>query len=253
MGPGNAGPLPFGLLPSSFCPHYTGGRSNTGAPRKIFHKVIHSSRRQPDRQPLPVFPSVPLHPSASAPTANLIFLLQTKPQGRTIARLFIMGGTNAQLPIGQQVSLPGHFDFPVTFESARPLAKGFECRVRLPDGTLDEAVITQEEAATLAGAAPAPKNKTPLANADRLHLLIESVRIRLPEFLAAAEPRTIAPGLSGAGRSCAQRRRTGGHLCRRRAIGPGRAARELERGDGRSTGKGRQPEGTGAVFVEDRP
>jgi len=54
-----------------------------------------------------------------------------------------MGGTNAQLPIGQQVSLPGHFDLPVTLESARPLAKGFECRVRLPDGTLDEAVTAQ--------------------------------------------------------------------------------------------------------------
>jgi predicted HTH transcriptional regulator len=54
-----------------------------------------------------------------------------------------MGSTNAQLPIGQQVSLPGHFDLPVTLESARPLAKGFECRVRLPDGTLDEAVTAQ--------------------------------------------------------------------------------------------------------------
>jgi predicted HTH transcriptional regulator len=54
-----------------------------------------------------------------------------------------MGGTNAQLPIGQQVSLPGHFDLPVTLESARLLAKGFECRVRLPDGTLDEAVTAQ--------------------------------------------------------------------------------------------------------------
>ena len=30
-----------------------------------------------------------------------------------------------------------------TLESARPLAKGFECRVRLPDGTLDEAVTAQ--------------------------------------------------------------------------------------------------------------
>jgi len=54
-----------------------------------------------------------------------------------------MGGTNAQLPIGQQVSLPGHFDLPVTLESARLLAKGFECRVRLPDGTLDEAVTAR--------------------------------------------------------------------------------------------------------------
>ena len=60
-----------------------------------------------------------------------------------------MGGTNAQLPIGQQVSLPGHFDLPVTLESARPLAKGIECRVRLPDGTRAEAEAQAE--AELAG------------------------------------------------------------------------------------------------------
>ncbi len=64
-----------------------------------------------------------------------------------------MGGTNVQLPIGQQVSLPGHWDLPVTLASARPLGKGIECRVRLPDGTLDEAVINQEEGAALAGPA----------------------------------------------------------------------------------------------------
>ena len=60
-----------------------------------------------------------------------------------------MGGTNAQLPIGQQVSLPGHLDLPVTLESARPLAKGFECRVRLHDGTRAEAETKAE--AELAG------------------------------------------------------------------------------------------------------
>ena len=97
------------------------------------------------------------------------------------------------LPIGQQVSLPGHFDKPVVLESARPLAKGFECRVRLPDGTLDEAVITQEEAAALAGTAPAQETKTPLVNADQLRLLIESARIRL----AYAHDRQFAVSLSG--------------------------------------------------------
>jgi hypothetical protein len=29
-----------------------------------------------------------------------------------------MGGTNAQLPIGRQVTLPGHFDLPVTLVSS---------------------------------------------------------------------------------------------------------------------------------------
>ena len=41
-----------------------------------------------------------------------------------------------KLPIGQQVSLPGHFDVRVTLEAARPLAKGFECRVRMPTAPL---------------------------------------------------------------------------------------------------------------------
>jgi hypothetical protein len=104
-----------------------------------------------------------------------------------------MGGTTAQLPIGRQVSLPGHFDLPVTLESARPLGKGFECRVRLHDGTLDEAVISEQEAAALAGSASAPENKTPLANADQLRLLIESARIRL----AYAHDRQFAVSLSG--------------------------------------------------------
>jgi hypothetical protein len=49
-------------------------------------------------------------------------------------------------PVGQQVSLPGHFDALVMLEAARPLAKGYECRVRLPNGTLDEAVISVQAA-----------------------------------------------------------------------------------------------------------
>jgi SNF2 family DNA or RNA helicase len=104
-----------------------------------------------------------------------------------------MGGTIAQLPIGRQVSLPGHFDLPVTLESARPLGKGFECRVRLHDGTLDEAVISEQEAAALAGSAPDTESKTPLANADQVRLLIESARIRL----AYAHDRQFAVSLSG--------------------------------------------------------
>ena len=50
--------------------------------------------------------------------------------------------------VGTQVSLMGHFDVPVNLEDARPLgvngSAGFECRVRLPDGTLEEAVISPE-------------------------------------------------------------------------------------------------------------
>ena len=51
----------------------------------------------------------------------------------------------SELPIGKQVSLPGHFHVPVILGAARSLGKGLECRVRLPDGSLDEAVITTEE------------------------------------------------------------------------------------------------------------
>jgi hypothetical protein len=40
---------------------------------------------------------------------------------------------------------------PVILEAARSLGKGFECRVRLPDGSLDEAVISEQEADALAG------------------------------------------------------------------------------------------------------
>src|ERR1051325_322639 len=89
------------------------------------------------------------------------------------------------LPIGQQVSLPGHFDVRVILEYARPLAKGFECRVRMPDGTLEEAVIS--------GPVLAPDSKVPLANAEQLRLLVESARIRL----AYAHDRHFAVSLSG--------------------------------------------------------
>ena len=85
-----------------------------------------------------------------------------------------------------------------TLESARPLAKGFECHVRLPDGALDEAVITQEEAAALADAAPAPETKTPLANADQLRLLTESARIRLAYAHPSLEQmRLVCQALAG--------------------------------------------------------
>jgi hypothetical protein len=97
------------------------------------------------------------------------------------------------LPVGQQVSLPGHFDAPVMLEAARPLAKGYECRVRLPDGTLDEAVISEQEAAAVVGAVPVADSKTALVNADQLRLLVESARIRL----AYAHDRQFAVSLSG--------------------------------------------------------
>ena len=80
------------------------------------------------------------------------------PDGSIIARLFVMGGTNAQLLIGQQVSLPGHFALPVALEAAHPVPQGYECQVRLPDGTLKQITISLEEAAALA---PQPEKAKP--------------------------------------------------------------------------------------------
>lgn len=82
---------------------------------------------------------------------------------------------------------------PVVLEAARALAKGYECRVRLPDGSLDEAVITAEEAAALAGAAAPVESKATTVNAEQLRLLVESARIRL----AYAHDKHFAVSLSG--------------------------------------------------------
>jgi len=92
------------------------------------------------------------------------------------------------LPIGKQVSLPGHFDAPVTLEAARPLGRGYECRVRLPDGSLDEAVITAEEAAALAGDSEPVESKTTTFDAEQLRLLVESARIRWPTPTISTSP-----------------------------------------------------------------
>src|SRR5437867_11442660 len=101
------------------------------------------------------------------------------------------------LPIGQRVSLPGHFDVPVVLEDARALGDdgsgGYECRVRLPDGSLDEAVISAAEAQALLATSAAPQPTARPVDAERLRLLIESARIRL----AYAHDRQFAVSLSG--------------------------------------------------------
>ena len=85
---------------------------------------------------------------------------------------------------GSRISLPGHFDGPVVLEAVRAIgadgSAGYECRVRLPDGTLDEAVISAEEAAAALGTEG--EDVSPPAqpvDAERLRLLVESARIRL--------------------------------------------------------------------------
>jgi SNF2 family DNA or RNA helicase len=76
--------------------------------------------------------------------------------------------------------LPGHFDQAVILEGVRPLGKGMECRVRLPDGYLDETVISEEEAHLLIGDGGGNDTTTITpADADQIRLLVESTRIRL--------------------------------------------------------------------------
>ena len=57
--------------------------------------------------------------------------------------------SSQDFPIGQRVLLPGHFGEPVLLEAVRAIGAGYECRVRLPDGTPDEAILSNEEAAAL--------------------------------------------------------------------------------------------------------
>jgi SNF2 family DNA or RNA helicase len=81
----------------------------------------------------------------------------------------------------------------VVLEGVRRIGAGYECRVRLPDGTPDEAIISADEAeAIFSQATEAPVRAAP-ADPDKLRLLIESARIRL----AYTHDRHFAVSLSG--------------------------------------------------------
>ncbi|MBF0182602.1 MAG: DEAD/DEAH box helicase family protein [Magnetococcales bacterium] len=99
--------------------------------------------------------------------------------------------------IGRTLFFPGHFETSVVLEEARPLGRdgvaGFECRVRLPDGGLEEIVISPEEAEAILGAALPVCEHPPPVSAEKLRLLIESARIRL----AYAHDQQFAVSLSG--------------------------------------------------------
>ena len=98
-----------------------------------------------------------------------------------------------KFPIGQRVTLPGHFLEPVTLESVRFIGSGYECRVRLPDGPPDEAILSQAEGAALAGQTVTTPSLIQRADAAKLRLLVESARIRL----AYAQDHQFAVRLSG--------------------------------------------------------
>jgi len=95
-------------------------------------------------------------------------------------------------PIGRQTNLPGHFSEPVVLEAVRPIGKGYECRVRLADGSLDEVVISADEAEALAKPSCVSKAAR-LVDPEDMQLLVESARIRL----AYAHDRQFAVSLSG--------------------------------------------------------
>src|SRR3989442_14880140 len=94
-----------------------------------------------------------------------------------------MPDSRPTLPIGQRVSLPGHFDVPVVLEDARALGDdgsgGYECRGRLPDGRLDEAEISASGAQALVSARGGPPATTRPGDAERPRLLDESPPIPL--------------------------------------------------------------------------
>jgi superfamily II DNA or RNA helicase len=94
--------------------------------------------------------------------------------------------------IGQQVILAGHFDVPVNLEDIRAIGSGYECRVRLPDGTPDEVILSCEELNALLADRPS-SDKINSVNPEKLQLLIESTRIRL----AYAHDKQFAVSLSG--------------------------------------------------------
>jgi SNF2 family DNA or RNA helicase len=81
----------------------------------------------------------------------------------------------------------------VLLEAVRPLRSGYECRVRLSDGSLEETVITHEEAQTLLSLTIPPIHPDSVADPEKLRLLLESARIRL----AYAYDRHFAVSLSG--------------------------------------------------------
>jgi superfamily II DNA or RNA helicase len=81
----------------------------------------------------------------------------------------------------------------VTLETVRRIGSSYECRVRLADGTPDEAIITAAEAAAILGQGADSAVKCHPADAERIRLLVESARIRL----AYAHDRQFAVSLSG--------------------------------------------------------
>lgn len=75
---------------------------------------------------------------------------------------------NSAFPLGQRMALPGNFAEPVILEAVRPVGSGFECRVRLPEGAPDDAVLSVEAWHGLSGSAPDTQAKVAPVDAERV-------------------------------------------------------------------------------------
>ena len=100
---------------------------------------------------------------------------------------------NLEELIGRRVSLPDHFVGEVFIEAARALGSGAEIRVRLQNGELDEAVLSESDVNSLTATHAEAPSEVQTSDAERLRLLVESTRIRL----AYAYDRQFAVSLSG--------------------------------------------------------
>ena len=97
------------------------------------------------------------------------------------------------LNVGKRIEMPGHFAQPVVLEEIRSLGSGYECRVRLSNGSLEETIITEDEARVIFGTAPAVAPQISPVDGEQLRLFVESARIRL----AYAYDQQFAVSLSG--------------------------------------------------------
>src|SRR5512136_2661171 len=82
-------------------------------------------------------------------------------------------------PIGKKINIPGHFNEPVTLEGIRQIGSCYEFRVRLPDGSPDETILSIEEASTMLGTQQSQPVTISPVDSEKIRLLVESARIRL--------------------------------------------------------------------------
>ena len=98
-----------------------------------------------------------------------------------------------EFPIGQKIKISGHFEEPVTLEAIRQIGACYECRVRLSDGSIDETILSADEAYALLGAKTTQAITVNPEDSEKIRLLVESARIRL----AYAHDKHFAVSLSG--------------------------------------------------------